>query len=162
MEGYTTLRQRAERFLNDNPEVQMVTLKRPPPVQRRVYSNGNSECYGRMPESCPLVTEILRRFLPTDGSMQITRDGVEIGISGLRDEIFSEIHDQVTSKFRKALEEVCDQKHLLLSQMRGHQRELRDWLERAATDLPLEEPEPKPSRNHREVVEFEVEDEEYR
>jgi hypothetical protein len=161
MEGYSGLRSRVLRFLNDNPDVQTLTLKRPLAAKRRVYENPNSECYGRMPESCPIVTAILKRCLPDDLKIVRIVEGVErpVDPDQLRDEIFTEIHGQVTSPFRKALEDVCEQKHRLLSQLKGHQRELREWIENAQTELPPDEPPRKRSRREAaENIEFEIED----
>ncbi len=162
MEGYATLRQRATRFLNDNPDVQMVTLKRPSPEKRRVYRNAHDECYGRMAESCPIVTAILQRHL-ADGLLQIRdSNGDEVDIVALRDAIFSDIHDQVTTKFRKALEETCEQKHRLLVRLQAQQREVRDWIREGETELPPEAPDPRSARGRRgsrEVVEVEIDEE---
>lgn len=163
MQGYSTLRQRVRNFLRDNPDVQQVTLKRPPPKEKkRVYKNANEECYGRMPESCPIVQDILNRLLPTDGSMKIL-DGKEIerDIELIRDEIFREIHSQVTSKFRDALNEVCEQKHVLLARVRDYHKRAGEWIEEAETEIP-EPPAPRAARtrNNSDEVEFEVDEEE--
>lgn len=154
LDGYTALRSRVDRFLKDNPDVQLVTLKRPKPKQKRTYSNGNAECYGRMPETCPVVKSILEQFLPDD--LTITRaDGTSIQTEWLRDEIFTKIHNEVTTKFRAALEEVCDQKSILLTRLRNQQRSLRDWIDEAETEIP-ETPEPR-SRRNRSSNEVEIE-----
>jgi hypothetical protein len=162
MQGYSVLRARVRNFLRDNPDVQQVTLKRPPPKEkRRVYKNANEECYGRMPESCPIVQGILNRMLPTDGSMSI-RDGNgdEISIEDLRDRIFSEIHSQVTSRFRDALNEVCEQKHVLLVRVRDYHKRTNEWIEEAETAIP-EPPTPRTRvRNNPEELEVEVDEEE--
>jgi hypothetical protein len=158
MEGYATLRQRATRFLNDNPDVQMVTLRRPLPKPKRTYSNGNAEAYGRMPESCPIVRSILESLLP-DGLRVLRPDGMEVDVSDLRNDIFQRIHDDVTSKFRTALEEVCDQKHALLSRTRNYQRQMREWIEEADTEIP-EPPEPRVRSRRERSTEVEVEVEE--
>lgn len=164
MQGYSTLRQRVRNFLRDNPDVQQVTLKRPPPKEKkRVYKNANEECYGRMPESCPIVQGILNRLLPADGAMTI-RDGKgdEVDIESLREQIFSEIHSQVTSRFRDALNEVCEQKHVLLVRVRDYHKRAGEWIEEAETAIP-EPPTPRASRGiarNSEELEIEVDEEE--
>lgn len=164
MQGYSMLRQRVRSFLRDNPDVLQVTLKRPPLKEtRRVYKNANEECYGRMPESCPIVQGILSRNLPTDGSMKILDEkGIEKDIESLRDEIFREIHSQVTSKFRDALNEVCEQKHVLVTRVRDYHKRAGEWIEEAETAIP-EVPKTNESRRHTrnpEEIEIEVDDEE--
>lgn len=147
MEGYSMLRTRVERFLRENPDVQMLTLKRPNPKQREKYANGDAECYGRMPESCDLVKQVLRAHLPDDEGMKLLRaDGTEIEISELRAAIFQQIHDDVTTKFRTALREVCDQKHSLLARLRGFQKQMRECIEDGETELP---PSEEPRRGRR-------------
>lgn len=158
MDGYTQLRSRVDRFLKDNPDVQLVTLKRPAPKNKRTYANGNAECYGRMPESCPVVNAILQNELPDD--LVITRgDGSRVSAESLRDLIFSRIHTEVTGRFRSAFEEVCDQKHILLNRLRNYQRQVRDWIEEAETEIP-EPPQPRTSRSRgrSNEVEFEIDD----
>lgn len=166
MEGYSILRTRVQRFLNDNPDVQMVTLKRPMPEKRRVYANSDAECFGRMPESCPILQAILIKHLPDSGTIKLTEivDGEERGpidIDALRDAIFSDVHAQITSKFRREFEAVCAQKHSLLANLRNYQRQLQDWIERAETELPPEDSGSPRLRSRREgngVVEVEIED----
>lgn len=153
MIGYTTLREKADSFLRNNPDVQAVTLRRPPPKDAKlVYTNANQECYGRMPESCPIVQGILNWALPP-GMKIVGEDGREINVSNLRDEIFSEIHSQVTGKFRRALEDVCEQKHLLLARVREQHKHLAGWIDEAETLLP---PESQKKARRRGEVEIEV------
>lgn len=159
IEGYAALRTRVDRFMKENPDVQLVTLKRPKPKQKRTYSNGNAECYGRMPESCPVVKAVLEQFLPDN--LRITReDGTSVQAEWLRDEIFTKIHNDVTSKFRSAFEEVCEQKHVLLSRLRNYQRQMRDWIDEGETEIP-EPPEPRTRVRGqvRNEVEVEIDDE---
>jgi hypothetical protein len=158
MEGYATLRQRATRFLNDNPDVQMVTLRRPKPKSKRTYTSANDECFGRMPESCPIVRSILEAMLP-EGLRVLRPDGTEVDLSDLRNDIFQRMHDEVTTKFRSALEEVCAQKHTLLSRTRSYHRQMRDWIEETETEIP-EPVEPPRVRSRRDRTEVEVEVEE--
>jgi hypothetical protein len=166
MEGYSALRQRVKRFLNENPDVQQITLKRPVQEKRRVWLNSADECYGRMPESCPVVQQILSKHLPTDGTMKIMRDDstgappFEVDIESLRDRMFTEIHALVTSRFRTSLEEVCEQKHVLLAQLRAHQKALKGWIEENETEIPGTpvESEPRTRGRSREDVEFEIDD----
>lgn len=160
LDGYTQLRSRVDRFLKDNPDVQLVTLKRPAPKNKRTYSNGNAECYGRMPESCPVVQSILSDGLPDD--LTITRgDGTPVSAETLRDALFTRLHNEVTAKFRTAFEEVCDQKHILLNRLRNYQRQLRDWIDEAETEIP-EPPQPRTRgrAERRNEVEFEIDDDE--
>lgn len=161
MEGFATLRNRVDRFLKDNPDVVTVTLKRPKPKSKRTYTSANDECYGRMPESCPVVRSILEAMLP-EGLRVQRADGTEVDLSDLRNDIFQRIHDDVTTKFRNALEEVCNQKHILLSRTRNQHRQMRDWVEECETEIP-EPPEPRVrSRRDRTDVEVEIaEDDEY-
>lgn len=160
MDGYTALRSRVDRFLRDNPDVQMVTLKRPKPKSKSTYSNGHAECYGRMPESCPTVNAILVSMLPDE--MVITNpDGTPTSAETLRDAIFRRIHDEVTTKFRRELEEVCEQKHTLLSRVRNYQRQMRDWINEGETEIP-EPPEPARTRSRghrRDEIEVEIDEE---
>ncbi len=161
MEGYSTLRSRVDRFLRDNPDVQTVTLKRPKPKSKRTYTSANDECFGRMPESCPIVRSILEALLPDD--LRVRRDGKDVDISDLRNDIFQRMHDEVTTKFRSALEEVCAQKHTLLSRTRQYHRQMRDWIEESETEIP-EPPTPVESRvrsrnRDRTEVEIEIEEE---
>ncbi len=159
MEGYATLRNRVDRFLKDNPDVVTVTLKRPKPKSKRTYTSANDECFGRMPESCPVVRSILEALLPDD--LRVQRDGKDVDVSDLRNDIFQRMHDEVTMKFRNALEEVCNQKHTLLSRTRNYHRQMRDWIEEGETEIP-EPPEPRVrSRRDRTEVEVEIEDEDY-
>jgi hypothetical protein len=101
MPSYIDLTRRAQRFLADNPEIKSITMQRPgeKPVK---YCNPNQESFQRMPESCPTVQEILNQHLPGDDK--------EI----LRKEIFADLHDRVTDKFRDALNEAIQSKHYLL------------------------------------------------
>lgn len=161
MDGYAALRTRVDRFLRDNPEVQLVTLKRPKPAQRRTYANANDECYGRMPETCDRVKQILRQHLPADEGMKLTRsDGSEIALDDLREQIFDQIYAEITSKFRAALSEVCEQKHTLLVRMRSHQKQLVSWLEEGYTDIPeaVEAPRVRSRRERATEVDVEIED----
>lgn len=160
MEGYATLRQRATRFLQANPDVQTVTLRRPLPKVKRTYTSASDECFGRMPESCPIVRSILEAMLP-EGLRVLRPDGTEVDLSDLRNDIFQRMHDEVTTKFRSALEEVCQQKHTLLSRTRNYHRQIRDWIEESETEIP-EPPEPRTrGRRDRTEVEVEIEDEDY-
>lgn len=155
MEGYSTLRSRVAAFMRQNPDVQTVTLKRPKPATKTAYTNGRAECYGRMPETCPVVQAILTEWL-CDGLRVLRQDGSEIDLERLRNDIFQRIHDQVTIKFRNALEEVCDQKHSLIGSLRSHQREMHRWLDSAETEIPEEQQRPS-TRSRRDETEREVE-----
>ena len=157
MEGYASMRQRATRFLKENPDVQLVTLRRPQPKQRRVYSNASAEAYGRVPETCPVLQGILNRHLPNDFKLA---DGDTY--EDLRDRIFNEIHNQITEKFRVALKEVCEQKFLLISRVRQYHHQMKDWIEDGETEIstPIEESPRKKRRNERQgEIEVEIEEE---
>jgi hypothetical protein len=138
MDGYSTLRTRVQRFLKDNPDVQTLTLKRPKEKKKIPYLNGRAECFGRVPESCPVVQEVIADKLP-DGVRVLRPDGTEIDLDDLRRDLFQALHDRVTMPFRNALEEVCEQKHTLLSRVSGYQRQMRDWIDEAETEVPPDE-----------------------
>lgn len=101
MTTYHEMVRRVERYLKENPNLESITVRRPPkPRKPRVYGHPNDESYGRMPESCPIVRDILRRHLPDNDELQ--------------QEIFNDIYENVTKKFRFALEEALEQKFELL------------------------------------------------
>ena len=163
MDGYSTLRTRVQRFLRDNPDVQTLTLKRPKETKRVTYQNGRSECFGRVPESCPVVQKILADKLP-DGIRVLREDGTEINLDDLRRSIFQALHDRVTMPFRNALEEVCEQKHTLLSRVSAFQRQMRIWIDEADTEVPPDEQQRlarvRSRRGTAQEVEVEVEEDE--
>lgn len=117
---YRQLIAQAERFLKENPELTALTMRLPPKATPRTYSGANHECYGRMPESCPIVRDILQKHLPGDE------------YEDLRDAIFSDIYSQVTVPFRTALEQVLEQKWRLIRATETIERARRD----ALTEIP--------------------------
>jgi hypothetical protein len=159
MEGYSTLRSRVTAFLRQNPDVQTITLKRPKTPMKVAYTSGRQECYGRIPETCPVVQAILSEQL-FDGLRVLRPDGSEVDLERLRMTIFQKIHDQVTVPFRNALEEVCEQKHRVIGSMRVHQREVNRWIDSAETEIPEDQqPRARSRRGTDSEVEVEVEDE---
>lgn len=148
MRNYGTLKSRVDAFLKDNPDIDTITLRRKESAKRRVYSSSNDECYGRMPESCPRLREIIDKHLPA---------GVEV-TSYVRNALFQSIHDDITSQFRQALTGVMEQKYSLITELRRHQINLRSMLEDAETEIP-EPPAPTPASAFGTTV-VEIEDEE--
>jgi hypothetical protein len=124
IETYRSLVRNIQTFLNENPELDAVTLRRPmkkPP--RQTYPSAERECYGRMKETCPMVREILERALPGDTNDEI------------REEIFNAMHNQVTMPFRRALEQVCQQKFVLIRRLKDMQERNASALDEAITDI---------------------------
>lgn len=156
MEGYSSLRNDVEEFLRRNPEVITVTLKRPAPKIPRTYANAHAESYGRMPESCPILQEILNSYLPDDGTMQLIRDGAEINLPDFRLGLFQRIHDQVTIEFRRALDGALEEKHRLLKQMRTSMQEFSRALEDTAMQVPETVPPTTTRRGTRQEVYVEI------
>lgn len=127
MQGYGTLKRRIEMFLNDNPDVAAVTLRRPDKPTRIVFTKPNKESYGLMPESCPILTEILNTMLPTDTVITVE----------LREQVFNAIYNQITEKFRDALNAVANDKHEALKALRRMRMELTETIERVETVDPI-------------------------
>lgn len=127
MQGYGTLRRRIELFLADNPDVSALTLRRPEKPARIVYTKAHKESFGLMPESCPILSEILRTLLPND--MVVTEE--------VRERVFNAIYNQVTDKFRDALTAVANDKHEALRSMRRLKMELIEAIERVETVDPI-------------------------
>jgi hypothetical protein len=124
MEGYSVLRSRVQTFLNQNPDVQTVTLTRPKIETKVTYKNGRAESFGRMPETCPVLRECIDTIL---------NDGAVITPT-LRDTLFNAIYNQVTDKFRDALSDVCNEKHEALKAMRAVARSLTEKIEQLETE----------------------------
>lgn len=150
MMNYGSLRTRALQFLRGNPEIQSVTITRPPKMAKLVYATARKECWGRIPETCPKVEELLLEHLPDD--FQIVNDrGIALNIPHLRAEILESIRMRVTKPFRDSLEEVCDHKHNLLLHLKNFRNATRDIIDGNETERPetsSEEEDRKRSRKN--------------
>lgn len=139
MTTYREIRETAKEFLMENPEVEAVTIRRQIDPPRQVFDSPNSESYHLMPESCPIVREVLHEHL-TSGET-ITEDLIE--------RIFSSLHDRVTDPFRDALTSALTDKHRALRELRGLRKKIDEIIPRIETERP--ETNRKP-RREREII----------
>lgn len=104
--------------------------------KRQPFKYTSQESFHHMPESCPIVQAAITEFLA---------DKVD---EETRDKLFEAIKDRVTSRFRRALDNVLEDKYRLILFIRD-QRELGD----AALDDVLEYPPEETERAQRNPLE---------
>jgi hypothetical protein len=117
------LEKAASEWLAENHNIQSVVITRPVEPKRYYYENASQESYARMPATCDTVQEILAQLLPLD---------VQV-----RSQIFRRIHDEITTKFRRELDEVLQQKYVLMERLENF---ARDALE-TAHEYRMEKPD---------------------
>jgi hypothetical protein len=133
MRNYYDLKNEVAKFLTDNPEIAVITMKRPKAIPRSYYEDPSKESYGRIPGTCDRVQQIIDEIM-VDG---------ETVTYAKKNQLFNKLHDEITTVFRRELDAVLHQKFDLL----GRISSIIEDLQQAHTMARTERPEPKPDSN---------------
>lgn len=143
------LRQQAKAFLEEHDELVAVTIRRKIEPQKPRYKNASSESFKRMPETCPIVSEFLRHLMPLGET--VTNEMIE--------RVFQEHQGRISNPWREQFNEVLDDKHRAIRELKYLRRRINEVLDRVES-IDYEEMQQKKENAAMKVIEVTCAEEE--